>query len=518
LIFEVGADLCDLPDRSFEEPSYMSSKLSSLLVQDGVVSVKRMEEAFQRQVIYGGALGTVLLEMGALDEMVLIRYLSVTSSLTPADLSELDCSTIAAETKVFPQKLSEKYHVVPVRHEANLLHVIVTESADRRHLEELSFMLGVTLNAFVVPEVRLYEFMERVYGVKVPLRYGGLLKKLGPPPPLRPHGIPATVLTAGPLAAAEGDAREATASTGTLIGIGVSASLEGAEDQSGPFLAEAAPLGAKEETGREKAPSSGTLMGVGVAVERRPAPPAESAETEPVPADPDAGLDAAQTAAEEDAAAAEVEEKAVQPVPGDGPTAEDDADRMAPDTLVGIPTSTPVEEPAPAPHSLQEPARQITGEIEVRSGHAPDRAARTEPSVKVEVTELAPPSRMEPTPAQEPPPSAGVSPIEPAEAAAALAQATRRDQIFEIFLRSASSRCSYAALFVVFGDHAVGKMALSMGQAEVTAISQVEIPLNAVSLFRTVVETGSHYFGPVNDEGLMRLFRSPTTYPRPSRG
>ena len=41
----------------------MPSRLSSLLVRDGLVGVKRMEKAFQRQVIYGGSLDTILLEM-----------------------------------------------------------------------------------------------------------------------------------------------------------------------------------------------------------------------------------------------------------------------------------------------------------------------------------------------------------------------------------------------------------------------------------------------------------------------
>ena len=44
------------------------SRLSSLLVRDGLIGVKRMEQAFQRQVIYGGALDTILLEMGAISE------------------------------------------------------------------------------------------------------------------------------------------------------------------------------------------------------------------------------------------------------------------------------------------------------------------------------------------------------------------------------------------------------------------------------------------------------------------
>ena len=38
----------------------MTSRLSSLLVRDGVIGVKRMEKAFQRQVLFGGGLDTTL--------------------------------------------------------------------------------------------------------------------------------------------------------------------------------------------------------------------------------------------------------------------------------------------------------------------------------------------------------------------------------------------------------------------------------------------------------------------------
>ena len=52
----------------------MPSRLSSLLVRDGLVGVKRMERAFQRQVIYGGTLDTILLEMSAVPEERLLQY------------------------------------------------------------------------------------------------------------------------------------------------------------------------------------------------------------------------------------------------------------------------------------------------------------------------------------------------------------------------------------------------------------------------------------------------------------
>ena len=42
----------------------MTSRLASLLTQDGKVPARRMADAFQRQVIFGGTLDTILLEMG----------------------------------------------------------------------------------------------------------------------------------------------------------------------------------------------------------------------------------------------------------------------------------------------------------------------------------------------------------------------------------------------------------------------------------------------------------------------
>ena len=66
----------------------MASRLSSLLVRDGLVGVKRMEKAFQRQVIYGGSLDTTLLEMGLVSEDRLGQYLALASGLPPATRSE----------------------------------------------------------------------------------------------------------------------------------------------------------------------------------------------------------------------------------------------------------------------------------------------------------------------------------------------------------------------------------------------------------------------------------------------
>src|SRR3954468_9877173 len=104
----------------------MPSRLSSLLVRDGLVGVKRMEKAFQRQVIYGGSLDTILLEMGLVTDERLTQYLSLASGLPPASRAETNVFDVDA-VKRCPEETAHKFHVVPLSIEAEALRVLVCE-------------------------------------------------------------------------------------------------------------------------------------------------------------------------------------------------------------------------------------------------------------------------------------------------------------------------------------------------------------------------------------------------------
>src|SRR5881628_2477316 len=100
----------------------MPSRLSSLLVRDGLVGVKRMEKAFQRQVIYGGSLDTILLEMSLVPEERLTQYLALASGLPPAARDE--GAVVSPEaTAIFTRALAEQYRAVPVAVEGEALRV-----------------------------------------------------------------------------------------------------------------------------------------------------------------------------------------------------------------------------------------------------------------------------------------------------------------------------------------------------------------------------------------------------------
>src|SRR5207244_1207783 len=99
-----------------------ASRLSSLLVRDGIVGVKRMEQAFQRQVIYGGALDTILLEMAAISEERLTQYLSLATGLPAADRDLVEYFDPRA-VQICPRKTAEDFHVAPVALEGQALRV-----------------------------------------------------------------------------------------------------------------------------------------------------------------------------------------------------------------------------------------------------------------------------------------------------------------------------------------------------------------------------------------------------------
>ena len=157
----------------------MSSRLSSLLVQDGLVSAKRVADALQRQVIHGGTLDSNLLEIKALDEDTLIACLGrafglptqptgiVSSGLPRTDVLEL-----------FSADLAERFHAVPTTLlPAGVLRVLVTSEVEMSDMDALALLVKQRIEPWVVLEFRFAEAMEKIYGRVMVNRFARLLSR-----------------------------------------------------------------------------------------------------------------------------------------------------------------------------------------------------------------------------------------------------------------------------------------------------------------------------------------------------
>ncbi len=175
----------------------MPSRLSSLLVRDGLVGVKRMEKAFQRQVIYGGSLDTILLEMNLIPEERLTQYLALASGLPPASRDEgarIDDEAVSQ----LSAEISQQFRAVPLSLDGEALRVLVCSRLVIDELEDLADLLDRPLQPLITPEYRWFLAYSAAYKEDPPARFTTLARALDVEIAPTPVGRARSVIIEGP--------------------------------------------------------------------------------------------------------------------------------------------------------------------------------------------------------------------------------------------------------------------------------------------------------------------------------
>jgi hypothetical protein len=152
-----------------------------------LVGVKRMEKAFQRQVIYGGSLDTILLEMNLIPEERLTQYLALASGLPPAARDEGTAADPVASS-VLSRELAEQYRAVPVASDGETVRILVCAPLDLTELEDLADLLDRPLQPLITPEYRWHLVYATTYGLDPPARFTTLARSLDVDPSITPVG------------------------------------------------------------------------------------------------------------------------------------------------------------------------------------------------------------------------------------------------------------------------------------------------------------------------------------------
>ncbi len=152
--------------------------LGTWLVRQGELTAERLEDVFQHQVIYGGALDTNILEMSLMAEDTLLNRLGQYLNLPTVAGSVLK-TTDPDKVRLFPQKLAQKYGAAPFKVEGRNLSLALNAPPDLSTLDDIGFMLSVYIRPFAALEVRLAQALLRIYGVPPPARMENLLAQMG---------------------------------------------------------------------------------------------------------------------------------------------------------------------------------------------------------------------------------------------------------------------------------------------------------------------------------------------------
>lgn len=167
----------------------MAARLGELLIKNNLLTKAQLEEALQAQVIFGGTLGTILIEMGAINENTLAGVLANQLNIPcvkPGQLENIPEDVI----NIISPELAEKHKVVPVAVNGKKLTLAMESPHDLKSIDEISFRTGYIIQPVLALEVRLIFALEKFYDVKRTMRY------IAPPQQVRQEmGKTPTLLT-----------------------------------------------------------------------------------------------------------------------------------------------------------------------------------------------------------------------------------------------------------------------------------------------------------------------------------
>lgn len=151
--------------------------LSSLIVQREIATIREVEEALARQVLYGGDLVTNLLEVSDVREASLMSVVAEVLGLPPAPTGELPKPGEDAQ-RLIAAEVAGGHNLTPLSVDRHGLVVAVAEPLSAEVEQELAFALAVPIAQRVAPLVRIRQALQRDYGIPLDRRFHRLLSRL----------------------------------------------------------------------------------------------------------------------------------------------------------------------------------------------------------------------------------------------------------------------------------------------------------------------------------------------------
>jgi hypothetical protein len=142
-------------------------KLGTLLLRNTAIGLSQLEAALRNQVLYGGRLGTNLVELGYIDLELLSAYL--------AELSGFPIATPSLLDHVPPELIealgaddAHRWRAIPLGYLGEgtaSVAVGFVEPHDADLVAQVAGKLGAAVTPYVVPELRALYYLEKLFGL-----------------------------------------------------------------------------------------------------------------------------------------------------------------------------------------------------------------------------------------------------------------------------------------------------------------------------------------------------------------
>jgi hypothetical protein len=187
-------------------------RLGQILVAAGRISPAQLDEALRAQVLYGGRLGTNLVELGHIDLDALALALARLHGIPAALLKHFERCDLTVQS-LLPPALAAQWQVIPIGHLADRrsrIAIAALRPLPAEAVAAIATALRCTPSDLIIAiagELRIMYYLERCYGIPRESRYLRIRRATTagvplPPPELDEADSEATSVPLAPAAAA----------------------------------------------------------------------------------------------------------------------------------------------------------------------------------------------------------------------------------------------------------------------------------------------------------------------------
>lgn len=144
--------------------------LTRILLDKKLIDKRQLEIAVRSQVVFGGRLGTNLIEMEYISEKQMTKVLAQKyhTEFIDVEKNEPDISVLSK----IPFKYVERYKVFPWRLRGRTLKLLMVNPSNRAAVAEISFASGLLITPVAITEYRMLYLLEKYYKISRDWRYG----------------------------------------------------------------------------------------------------------------------------------------------------------------------------------------------------------------------------------------------------------------------------------------------------------------------------------------------------------
>ncbi len=139
-------------------------RIGDLMVESGLLSPERIQEALQEQKELKMRLGDVLITRGYITEQQLIEVLEFQLGIPHVQIYKLKIEQKVIN--IIPQRLAEQHSVLPIRTEGNKLVLAMVDPLDYFAIDELRMTTGLRIDPVIASKDELLRAIKRYYGLQ----------------------------------------------------------------------------------------------------------------------------------------------------------------------------------------------------------------------------------------------------------------------------------------------------------------------------------------------------------------